>query len=494
MTKYDDIVNLALRRGLFYPASEIYANAPAGFYDFGPYGTAIKRKMIEFWRQELVQKEEMLEIDGAITMPADVFKASGHIPGFADPITKCEKCNATYRADTLLKEETGNEFKEAEAVENLTKALRNAKISCKKCKGKLSDVFKSSLMVKAEVGIATKAPVYLRPETCQSIFCDYARMLKTMRVKLPKGIAQTGKSFRNEISPRQSLLRQVEFSQMEAEIFFDAEKINEFDNFDDVEKYKLRMLRAGKKAVEEISCKDAVAKKVVSGKLIAYFLARTQQLYEKYGIPTDSLRFREVDKDERPFYSKETWDFEVETSLGWIELVANNYRADYDLKGHAEGSKQDLNYVYPEGKKIIPHVWEISAGVDRTFYAILEHAYKQKDERVWLSLTPKLAPLHAAVFPLLSNKPELTEFAEKVYKQLKQCYEVFYDESGSIGKRYARMDEVGVPICITIDFDSLKNKDVTIRNRDTTEQKRVKVSELGNKLFSLFTGASFEKI
>jgi glycyl-tRNA synthetase len=494
MTKYDDVVNLALRRGLFYPASEIYANAPAGFYDFGPYGATIKRKIIELWRQELVQKEGMLEIDGAITMPADVFKASGHLSGFADPITKCEKCGLTYRADTLLEEETGNKFQEAAPVEELTKALREAKLNCKKCKGKLADVVRSSLMVKADVGVAARSPVYLRPESCQSIFCDYARMLKTMRVKLPKGIAQTGKVFRNEISPRQSLLRQVEFSQMEAEIFFDVDKINEIENFDEVENYKIRFFRIGKKAVEEISCKDAVAKKVVSGKLIAYFLARTQQLYEKYGIPSESLRFREVDKNERPFYSKETWDFEAETSLGWLELVANNYRTDYDLKGHMAGSGKDLNFVEDQGRKFIPHVWEISAGVDRTFYAILEHAYKQKEERVWLSLAPKLAPLHAAIFPLLSNKPELTEYAEKVYKQLKGCYEVFYDESGSIGKRYARMDEVGCPFCITIDFDSLKNKDVTVRDRDSTVQKRVKVSELGNKLFSLFTGASFEKI
>ncbi|MEM4263911.1 MAG: His/Gly/Thr/Pro-type tRNA ligase C-terminal domain-containing protein, partial [Candidatus Woesearchaeota archaeon] len=255
---------------------------------------------------------------------------------------------------------------------------------------------------------------------------------------------------------------------------------------------KVRICRAGKDKIEEVKADDLVKKKIVSGKLVAYYLSRVQQLYEKYGISLDAMRFREVPKEDRAFYSKETWDFEVLTSVGWLELIANNYRTDYDLKGHMEQSKQDMHYVYPDGKKVLPHVFEISIGVDRTFYAVLEHAYKEEEKkgekRILLSLKPQLAPLDAAVFPLLSNKPELIAKAKEIYSLLKPCYAIAYDESGSVGKRYARMDEIGCPFCLTIDFDSLKNDDVTIRDRDSTEQKRVKVKELCNVLFQLITG------
>jgi glycyl-tRNA synthetase len=203
------------------------------------------------------------------------------------------------------------------------------------------------------------------------------------------------------------------------------------------------------------------------------------------------MRFREVGADERPFYSRETWDFEVETSLGWVELVANNNRTDYDLKKHAEGSKQALEYVYPDGKKLVPHVWEISIGLDRAFYAMLEHALREEEKnnekRVVLGIPAPLAPLTVAVFPLLSNKDELLKKSKDVYEALK-CYDAFYDTSGSIGKRYARMDEIGCPWCVTIDFDSLQNEDVTLRERDTGAQKRVKIKDLRQLIYELYTG------
>jgi len=494
MTKYEDIVNLALRRSLFYPSSEIYANSPAGFYDFGPFGATIRRKVVELWRKQLLQKEEFFELDGAVIMPEDVFKASGHLANFNDPVTQCKKCNTIHRADKLLEEVTKKPFKEATPLSELTAALRDHKVKCPKCKGELIDVRQFNMMVKAEVGIGNKAPCYLRPETCQTIFVDWARLVKTMRVKLPKGVCQVGKSFRNEISPRQTLLRQVEFSQMEAEVFFDPEKINEINHWDEVKDYKLRIQRAHSDKIDDISADKLVKDKIVSGKLIAYYLVRTQQLFEAYGIPVEKMRFRELDDKERAFYAKEGWDFEVDTSLGWLELVANNYRTDYDLKGHMNVSKADLNFVEPDGRKFIPHVWEISIGLDRTVYAVLELSYHQKDDRVWLSLPPTLAPMHAGVFPLLSNKPELVKKAEDVCNDLRKCYEVFFDESGSIGKRYARLDEVGVPWCITIDFDSLTNDDVTLRDRDSTEQKRIKIKDLRDVVFKLITGTPFSKI
>ncbi|MBN1644711.1 glycine--tRNA ligase [Candidatus Woesearchaeota archaeon] len=492
MSKYEDVVNLALRRSIFFPSSEIYPSAPAGMFDYGPYGASIKRKVVDIWRKELVQKENFLEIEGAQIMPVDVFKASGHLKSFNDPIVKCSKCNSIYRADKLLGEKTGKEFPEAMPVEEYDKEIKANNIKCPKCKGSLNKTVLFNLMVKAELGIKSMVDCFLRPETCQSIFLDFSRLNKTMRIKLPVGISQVGRSFRNEISPRQTLLRSVEFSQMETEIFFDPDKIDVIENFDEVKDYEISIQRQGSHGVELISAGKLVEDKIVSGKLVAYYLARVQQLYEKYGIPLDSMRFREVSKDDRAFYSKETWDFEVKTSVGWLELIANNYRTDFDLKGHMQASNQDMQYVYPDGKKLIPHVYEISIGVDRTFYAVLEHSYKEekkKDEkRIFLSLPSGLAPISAAVFPLLSNKPEIVKKSKKVYDLLNSCYEVFFDSSGSIGKRYARMDEIGCPFCITIDFDSLENDDVTIRERDSTEQKRVKIKDLQNALFMLVTG------
>ncbi len=492
MTTYEDVVNLALRRSLFFPTSEIYANTPAGFWDFGPYGASIHRKVGEVWRRHLVQGEGMLEISGSVAMPADVFKASGHLDKFNDPVTSCQKCGTLQRADKLLSEATGKDYKEAQSDAELTKALREHRIKCPACKGELSDVRRSSLMVRAEVGIATKGAMYLRPETCQTLFVDFARMAKTMRLKLPQGLAQDGLAFRNEISPRQTLMRQISFYQMEAEVFFDPAAIDDVERFDEVADYPVMIQRVGQDKAAPHKAKDLVEKKIVSGKVIAYYLSRTQQLFELYGIPREKMRFRELDDEERAFYAKEAWDFEVLTSLGWLELVANNYRTDYDLKKHSDGSKQDLSYVSPEGKKVLPHVWEISIGHDRAFYAALEFAYRSDDKRMWLALPARIAPILAGVYPLLANKPELVAKAKEVYETLREDFEVFYDQSGTVGKRYARMDEVGVPYGITIDFDGLNDGTVTIRDRDSTEQRRVKIAELAPMLKKLLKGVPFQ--
>lgn len=489
---YEDIVNLALRRGLFFPANEIYSSAPAGFYDFGPYGAAIKRKIIQEWRKTFVNAEGFLELDGAVTMPEDVFNASGHLDSFNDPMTQCTKCNTIHRADKLL-EEKDLTFKEATPVEELTKALKDNKITCPKCKGSLSDVKQFNLMVKADIGIGNKTTCYLRPESCQSIFTSWDRLKNTMRFKLPQGISQVGKAFRNEISPRQTLLRQVEFTQMETEIFFDPKEIDDIEGWNDIKGYKIQIQRVGKKT-EAITAEKLTKDKIVSGKLIAYYLARTQQYFERLGIPVSKMRFREVDDDERAFYAKEGWDFEVETSIGWLELVANNYRTDYDLKQHMKVSGQDLAYTKDDGSKIVPHVWEISIGTDRVFYTVLEHAYRKEDDRAWLSLPATIAPLQVGILPLLKNKPNLVAKAKEINTELKTCYETFYDATGSIGKRYARLDEIGVPYCITIDFESLEDDDVTLRERDTAKQKRIKTKDLRDVLYKLITGTPFTKL
>jgi glycyl-tRNA synthetase len=472
---------------MFYPAAEIYSSSPAGFWDFGPVGQSIRRKIVDFWRHELCQKENMLEIHGSQILPASVFEGSGHLKSFTDPIVQCLKCKKVERADKLISEKIKKNVPEATSSDKLDALIKEHKIRCPKCGGELGKVSRFNMMVETLVGRQGEFRTFLRPEACQSIFLNFARMVKTMRMKLPQGICQVGGAFRNEISPRQSITRAVEFSQMECEIFFDPIKINEVEGFNKIQNYKVRVLRLGKEKIEQFTCKELVDKKIVPGKLIAYYLARTQQVWTGLGIPVEKVRFREVDKDERAFYSLATFDFEVETSLGWLEIIANNYRTDYDLKGHMQHSGTNLEYTDETGKKFIPHIWEISAGVDRTLYAVLECSMKEGKEGLYLSLNPCIAPYSFAIFPLI-NKEKLPELAKEVENILKdEWLDVFYDSGGSIGRRYARADEIGIPFCITVDFDSLKKKDVTIRERDSGKQVRVKISELKNIVWDLIS-------
>ncbi len=488
---YEKLIEIASRRSIFYQSAEIYPNSPAGFWDFGPIGQAIRRKIIDFWRHELVQKENMLEIHGAQILPIGVFEGSGHLKSFADPIVQCLKCKKYERADRLISEKTKQHIPESLAVEKLDQLIKENKIKCSKCNGELGKVSKFNMMVETIIGKQNEFKTFLRPEACQSIFLNFARMAKTMRLKLPQGIAQAGGAFRNEISPRQSITRAVEFSQIEAEIFFDPSD-NKFERFNEVKDYKIRVQFLNKDNIVDVSCDELVKKKIVPFKLIAYYLARTQQTWNKLGIPLSNLRFREVDKDERAFYSLLTFDFEVKTSLGWLELIANNYRTDYDLKGHMEKSGTKLEYDI-EGKKIIPHIWEISAGVDRTMFAVLDNSFKEGKEGLYFSLNPLIAPYHCSVFPLI-NKDGLPELAEEIVKMLKDnWFDVFYDASGSVGRRYARGDEIGVPFAITVDHESLKNNDVTLRHRDTTKQIRVKIKDLKDVLSRLLQGEELSK-
>ncbi len=485
-------MNLALRRGLFFPAAEIYSNAPAGFFDYGPEGVKIRRKIIDFWRKEFVEKEGFLEIHGAQILPELVFKASGHLDNFNDPIIQCKKCHAFFRADKILEEKTGQNVPEAARTEDLDKLVAQHKLVCGKCKGQLDKVKKFNMMMKVMIGASNDVPCYLRPETCQNIFLDFTRVYKLSRRTLPLGISQVGCSFRNEIAPRQQLLRERELGQMETEVFFNPVKINEVGRWEEVKGYKLNLLRLGKE-VEAVPCQRAVDEKMVSGRLVAYYLARVQQLYEKYGIPNAKLRFRELDAETRAFYAKETWDFEAETDLGWIELIACNYRTDYDLRRHGQESKAD-QALKEEGdtEPFIPHVFEVSIGLDRTFYTLLDLGLRKEkrgpEERVMLDLHPRLAPYFVAVFPL-QKKDGLYEKAWAVHELLRDHgLESFFDEKGSIGKRYARVDEIGVPYALTIDYDTLKDETVTLRERNSMAQSRVKISELQALLWGKWRG------
>ncbi|MBI4053389.1 MAG: glycine--tRNA ligase [Candidatus Diapherotrites archaeon] len=495
----EELVNLALRRSLFYPAAEIYSSAPSGFWEFGPTGAAIRRKIVDLWRKRLVQKEGFLEIDGSQILPEDVFKASGHLESFNDPIVQCKKCNSLFRADRLIAEAINGLVAESLATAELDALIKKHSVECTKCKSReFSQVRKFNMMMKVDIGATGDNPCYLRPETCQSIFLDFPRMFKTMRGRLPLGIGQAGKSFRNEIAPRNTLLRAREFGQMEIEIFFDPDKINDIDGFSGAEGYKLNLCLVKDRKTHAISCRDAAEKKIVSGKLVAYYLARVQQFYFELGIPVEKMRFRELEADERAFYAKETWDFEVETDLGWIELMACNYRTDYDLKGHAKQSRQALS-VKEDGKEVLPHVFELSAGIDRAFYVCLDLAFRKEkrgpEERIYLKLPAKIAPFALGIFPLV-KKDGLLEKAREIFNELNAFeFDILFDESGSIGKRYARIDEIGVPYAITIDYDTMKDNTVTLRERDSMEQKRVKADSLPELLWKLSAGkAGFSKI
>jgi len=487
----EEIANLALRRSLFFPSAGIYSGSPSGFFDFGPDGETIRRKIIGLWRKQLVEREGFVEIFGSQILPEPVFKASGHLENFNDPILQCRKCNSLHRADKLIEGQSNGIVPESLSTKELDKLVKKHKVKCPKCKASdFSEAKKFNMMMKVDIGATGNKACYLRPETCQTIFLDFPRLLKTMRQNLPLGIAQAGKSFRNEISPRNTLIREREIGQMEVEVFFNPFKIDEIPNFKEVEKYKLNLMLLGKKT-KETSCKDAVSKKLVSGKLVAYLLARTQQLYQAFGIPASKMRFRELDKDEKAFYARETWDFEVETDLGWIELIACNHRADFDLKGHGKESGQKM-LVKEDSKEFIPNVFELSAGIDRSFYVVLDNAFRKEkrgpEERIFLKLPAKIAPYLCAVFPLV-KKDGLFEKAKAIFNNLNSYnLDVFFDEKGSIGKRYARVDETGVPFAITVDHQTLEDKTVTLRNRDSMKQKRVKVDELPVLLWKLQSG------
>ncbi len=490
----DDIANLASRKSLFFPAAEIYADAPGGFWDFGPVGSRIKNNIIAAWRRDMLHNEGFIEISGSQALPKSVFKASGHLENFNDPIVQCQKCHSLHRADKLIMGHTKDLVPESMATSEMDALIQKHAVTCPKCKGKdFASVKKFNLMLKLDVGATGDQIAYLRPETCQSIFCDFDRLYKGFRQKMPLGVGQAGTSFRNEISPRNTIIRAREFSQTEIEIFFNPKKTNDVPQWDDVKDYELNIMREGSEKIEPTSCEKAIAQKTISSRLIAYYLARWQQFMARLGIPLEKMRFRELGKDEKAFYALEAFDFEVNTNLGWVEVAACNNRTDYDLSRHAKESKKDLS-VKEEGEKekFIPHNFELSCGTDRTLYVLLDVNLKKEkrgaEERVYLDLSPKVAPYLFAVYPLV-KKDGLSEKANQIFGEISAFgLDGIYDESGSIGRRYARSDETGIPFAITVDHQTLQDETITIRERTSMKQKRVKTKELSEMLWKLLNG------
>ena len=476
---YDDVMKLALERGFYFPSSEIYADAQAGFWEYGPSGVSLKNKFLELWRRELVRRDKMIEIDGSQIMSKSVFVASGHLASFADPIVRCKKCKSTHRADKIIVEVSQIEIPESADLDEFDKTIVEKNIKCPKCNGDFENAKKFNMMF--EVGIGPEGEsAYLRPETCQSIFVDFPRIFKTMRGKLPLGIAQTGKSFRNEIAPRQSLLRLREFYQAEIEVFCNPAKLNDLGKFSEIKDTKIRIQIDDE--IKSMTCKEAVDSQIIPNEFVAYYLGLLAEFYEKTGINMEKSRFRKLGDKEKAFYAEVAFDFEVETAVGWLELVACNYRADYDLNSHSDKSKEKFE-VMDGDEKVLPHVFELSMGIDRSMYTILEHSLREdkENERMVLSLKPYLSPIHVGVLSLV-KKDGLAEKTDEVYLNIKRKYDVFLDHSGAIGRRYRRLDEVGAPYAITIDHQTLDDDTVTIRMRDSMEQSRIKISELDEKL------------
>jgi len=430
MDLMEKIVSLCKRRGFIFPASEIYGGV-GSIYDYGHYGVLLKNNVKSLWWEEnVLRRDDIVGLDSAVLLHPKVWEASGHVSSFTDPLIECKSCNQRFRADHLKE----GKFGEVKTIDG--------KPRCPSCSGELTEEKKFNLMFKTHIGPTedTASLIYLRPETAQGIFIDFKTILSAYSKKIPFGIAQIGKAFRNEITPGNFTFRTREFEQMEIEFFVEP-------------------------GTDE--------------KWHKYWLDQRINWYQKYGIDKKHLKLREHSKKELSHYSKATYDVEYLYSWGWGELEGIANRTNFDLSQHQKYSGRDLSYYDEENKKsYIPYVIEPSAGSDRATLAFLIDAYFEDGKRVVLKLHPKLAPIKLAVFPLVANKHELVDLARKTYEMLKPHFTVSWDDRGNIGKRYYAQDEIGTPWCITVDYDSLKDETVTVRDRDSTKQERIKINRL----------------
>lgn len=443
----DKLVALAKRRGFFYPGSDLYGGL-ANTYDYGPMGVELLRNIKNLWWETFVSKRaDMVGLDASIISHHRIWEASGHVASFADAMVDCKNCKLRIRADHLIEDATKQNV-EGLSVEKLESIINKEHILCPNCgKHEWTKVRKFNQLFPVQLGLVEGegGAAYLRGETAQGMFVNFQNVVNSTRVRLPFGIAQIGKSFRNEITPGNSIFRTIEFEQGEIEYFFDDKKTSWETLFEQ-----------WKKSVWEF-------------------------VTEKLKISEKHLRWRAHTDEERSFYSKRTEDLEYQFPFGTKELWGLAYRTNYDLTKHQEFSKKDLTITDPQtNEKILPHVIEPAVGINRLFLAVLVDSYREDANRIVLSLPTRLSPVKAAVFPLLPNKPELVAKAREVLEMLSSTIsgKVAWDDRGNIGKRYLAQDEIGTPFCITIDFESLEDLAVTVRERETTHQERVKISDL----------------
>lgn len=560
--KYEKIVDLAKRRGFFWPSYEIYGGV-AGFYDLGPLGAMLKNNIVSLWRKYFVLKHQdmVVEIETPVIVPEVVLRASGHLEHFTDPIVECLRCGRKYRADHLIEERLKVKV-EGLKTDELTKLIREGDLKCPSCGGDLSEVREFNLLFKTTIGPYSSDVGYLRPEAAQGMFTAFKRVYVALRERLPLGIAQIGRVARNEISPRQGVVRLREFTIMEVEFFHDPEGDEPpWDRFSG----KLRILPAelraqGEEKPIEVDVIEAVTEGMIRNKWLGYWMCVARDFVRELGVDYNDMYFEEKMPYERAHYSSQTFDQLVRVSRwGWIEVSGHAYRTDYDLRRHMEFSGQDMTIFkpYPEprlvevkkvlvdkallgkilgsslkdfeealrrisaedvekllstgssevtvagfrvpreaikvvrevekvsGVRIVPHVAEPSFGAERLVLVVLDRAYSEEGGRVVLRIPKSIAPIKVAVFPLV-EKEELVALAKRIYWELvNHGFTVLYDESGSIGRRYARADEIGVPYAVTVDFQSLEDGTVTIRDRDTRQQVRIRVEELPTRLREL---------
>lgn len=445
----EKIVSLAKRRGFIFQSSEIYGGINS-CYDYGPLGVLLKNNIKKEWWKAMVQsRSNIVGLDASIIMHPKVWEASGHIEGFTDPLVECKKCHHRFRADHILPQEFLNSNEEP-------------KIPCPDCGGKLTAPKRFNLLMETHLGSVEGegSKVYLRGETCQGIYVNFENVRESMRLKLPFGIAQIGKAFRNEITPGNFIFRMREFEQMEMQYFLHES---------------------------------------IASKQMEEWKEKRMNWYVSLGMKKENLRFHQHAQDERAHYAVDAWDIEYNSPFGgWKEMEGIHNRGNWDLSRHSEYSGKELKYFDEVTKeKFIPHIVETSAGADRAMLMFLLDAYTEidggrstttdskKDVEVVLKLHKNLAPIKVAVLPL-SKKEGLQNLASSIHQHLSKTYMTTYDESGSIGKRYRRQDEIGTPYCLTVDFESLQDNAITIRNRDTMEQERIKIDELDGFLQKQF--------
>jgi glycyl-tRNA synthetase len=569
----EKLVELAKRRGYFFQSSGAYGGV-GGFYTFGPQGAALKGNVEDAWRERFAVAEGNMEIDAPTIMPEPVFEASGHLDGFDDMLVECSECGESHRADHIVEDNTTYEDAESLPIPEVEEVIAEYELVCPSCGAGLAGqaVENFNLMFATNIGPGDADPGYLRPETAQGIFVEFPRLKEYARNRLPFGVTQIGRAYRNEISPRRSIIRTREFTQAELEYFVDPEEDEPpLDRVADVE---VRLYPVSEQNDEdgteiETTIGSAVEEGIIDDAWVAYFLGVAKPWYDAVGVDMDRFRFRQHLAGERAHYAADCWDAESEVDGNWIEMAGFANRTDYDLSKHGEHSgdrftvfKQydepktveraavdpDMSYLGPEfggdagavvdeletlagrnraafddetveveiggdaheipvektgfsvdeetiaGEHITPHVIEPSFGVDRLVYTVLHHAYSEDEvdgeERTYLELEPEVAPTFVGVFPL-QNDDALEAVASEVLDDLREVgLAVTYDDSGNIGRRYRRQDEVGTPFCVTIDYETVEADDatVTVRERDSTDQKRVPVDDLAETLAAIRAG------
>jgi glycyl-tRNA synthetase (class II) len=493
--KYEIVSEMAKRRGYFWPSYEIYGGV-SGFLTFGPLGSLLKKRIEDKFRSFYIRPLGILEVETSVIMPGNVLEASGHVENFKEPTVECIKCQRKFRADHLLQEfgEMSDTETEELTLQAIMDEIKKRDIRCPECDGNFSKAEQFMTMFTTTIGPYSDSVGYGRPEAAQGIFVEFKRIFESARERLPLGVVQIGHALRNEISPRQGPVRLREFTIIDIEFFLDPEN-TKCDRLHEVENDKLRLITAENKlkgATEPITItvKEALNKGIIKKEWQAYFMALAKKFLVELGVPEDKQRFIEKLEWERAHYSVQGFDQEVYLERwGWTEVSGHNYRTDYDLSRHMKASGVDLTAFKESengGRRFIPHVIEPSFGLDRLTYVALEYAYTEKKKRTLLGLSRDIAPIQASVFPLVS-KDGLPEKAKEVYQMLiNEDFTVEWDESGSIGRRYARADEAGTPLGITIDYRTLEDGTVTLRDRDTWRQVRSEINNLSELLHTYF--------